>query len=75
MFFFALALGGSLWGLVVLLTGELAWPWKTIAIGIVVAALALQFIPPLGVHFLFPLLMQVFVAVWASLHLLWPRDI
>ena len=75
MYIFSLAVGASLWGIMVLLSGELAWPWKTMAVGMVVAALAMQFIPAFRVHFLILTLMQVAVGLWASLYVLWPRDI
>jgi hypothetical protein len=75
MFISAFVVGVSLWGMVVLLAGGLAWPWKTIAVAVVAAALAMQFIPALRVHFLIPFLMQIAVGLWGSLYLLWPSDI
>ncbi len=71
----AIAIGASLWGLWSLLTGELAWPWKAIATGLAVAAITMQFVPALGVHFLIPFLMEIAVAMWAYFSLIWPRDI
>jgi hypothetical protein len=75
MFISAFVVGASLWGMVVLLAGGLAWPWKTFAVGIVVVALAMQFIPVLHVHFLIPFLLHIVVGLWGSLYLLWPSDI
>jgi len=75
MYIFALAAGASVLALVVLFPSELGVVWKSIAVGMVVAAFGMEFIPPLRVHFLVPLLMQIAVALWGFLYMLWPREL
>jgi hypothetical protein len=75
MMTFAIPLAASVWAAVWLLTSERAVFWKLLAVGIVVAALAMQFIPAWRTHFLIPLLMQIAVAIWGLLDFYWPREI
>ncbi len=74
MLIFVIPMAASVWAAVWLLTSERAVFWKSIAVGIVIAAFAMQFIPPLRTHFLIPLLMQIAVAIWGLLDFSWPRD-
>jgi hypothetical protein len=69
------ALAAGLLGMVYLLTDEIALPWKILAAGIALAAIAMQFVPALRVHFLIPFLMEITVAIWGMLYTIWPRGV
>ena len=47
---------------------EMRLHWKLLALGITVASILIQFVPPLRVHFIVPFLMQAAVAFWVLLY-------
>lgn len=44
------------------------WKWKVLAVGVLGASFALEFIPSLEVHFLVPFLMQAAVAIVMAIY-------
>ncbi len=69
------AMGASVWAAVWLATSERPVFWKLLAVGIVIAAFAMQFVPAWRTHFLIPLLMQIAVGIWGLLDFYWPRAV
>lgn len=66
IFLFPLVL--SVVGVLFFLTTDVDWYWMLLAAGLVALSLALQFLPPLDVHFLIPLGIQIVVCLWMAVY-------